>query len=96
MNDLELVGDFNDLDWNVVDFKHPDWSWGFGLRDSVGEIRHVFDDEVNKRFIVTRYEIPKSLASIVVESRRGAVHAVKDGLLKLRQQEVYILTREEY
>lgn len=96
MNDLELVGDFNDLDWNVVDFEHPDWSWGFGLRDSGGEIRHIIDDEVNKRFIVTRYKIPKSLASIVVESRRGAVYTVKQDLLKLRQREMYILTHEEY
>lgn len=92
MSDLELKGEFSDLDWSVVDFRSGDWSWGFGADSTDGEIRHCVSDDENHRFILTRYPIPRAIADIIVQSREGAANNLRRRLLDLKEQESRLLS----
>jgi hypothetical protein len=70
--------DFAELDLSIVDFKKPEWSWGFGFDQNHGVIRHCTDDGY-----VTVYKIPQCIADIIIEAREYKVEHLKDLLRKI-------------
>lgn len=64
--------DFSELDFSIVDFKKPEWSWGFAHDQDYGVIRHCTEDGH-----ITTYKIPQCIADIIIVAREYKVEHLK-------------------